>query len=66
VTVRDHAAEDREQQDRQLPQEVVQPEEERGLRQVEDQPALRDLLHPGADGRRKGAGPDDAEVAIGE
>jgi hypothetical protein len=41
VPVRDDAAEDREQQDRQLPENVVQPEVERRLRQIEDQPNSR-------------------------
>ena len=66
VAIGDDAADQREQQDRQLPEKVVEPEEERRLRQIEDQPALRDLLHPGADRGGEGAEPQDAEIAIGE
>ena len=58
VAVGDDAADEREEQDRQLAEEVVEPEVERRFRQLEDQPALRDLLHPRADGRREGAEPE--------
>ena len=64
VAIGDHAADQREQQDRQLAQEIIEPEEERGLGEVEDEPALRDLLHPGADGRGEGPEPQDAEIAV--
>ena len=60
------AADEREQQDRQLPEEIVEPKEERGLGEVEDEPALRDLLHPRADGRRERAEPEHAEIPVGE
>ena len=66
VAIGDDAADEREEQDRQLAEEVVEPEVERGLREVEDEPALRDLLHPRADGRGEGAEPEHPEIAIGE
>src|SRR5262249_10200851 len=66
VAICDYAADQREQQDRQLTEKIVEPKEKRRLGEIEDQPALRDLLHPGADGRGKGAEPQDAEVAITE
>src|SRR5262249_1292895 len=34
--------------------------------QRQDQPVLRDLLHPGADARREGARPEQPVVAVGE
>ena len=66
VAIGDDAAEHREEQDRQLAEEVVEPQVERGLRQLEDQPALRHLLHPRADGRGEGAEPEHREIAISE
>ena len=60
------AADQREEQDRQLAEEVVEPEVERRVGEVEDQPALRDLLHPGADRRGEGAEPQHAEIAVSE
>ncbi len=67
VAVGDDAAEEREEEDRQLPQEVVEPEiEPRGIGEVEHEPALRDLLHPGADGRGEGAEPEHPEIAVRE
>ena len=64
VAIGDDPADQREEQDRQLPEEIVEPEEERRLGQIEDQPGLRDLLHPVADRRGEGAEPQDAEVAV--
>ena len=49
VAIGDDAADQREQQDRQLAEEIIEPEEERRLGEIENQPALRDLLHPRAD-----------------
>jgi hypothetical protein len=68
MAIGDDAANQREEQDRQLAEKGVEAEEE-GRRRAgdrQDQPALRDLLHPGADGRGHGAAPEHAEVAIGE
>jgi len=50
----------------QLLQEGVETQVERRLRQREDEPVLRDDLHPRADARGAGAKPLHAEVAIGE
>ena len=66
VAVGDDAAEEREEEDRQLSQEVVEPEIERRLGEVEHEPALRDFLHPGADGRGEGAEPQHPEIAVRE
>jgi len=66
VPIGNHAAGEREQQDRQLTEKIVEPEEERRLGEVEHQPALRDLLHPRPDRRRERAEPEDPEVAVRE
>ena len=66
VAVGDDAADQRQQQDRQLAEEVVEAEVERRFGELEDEPALRDLLHPGADRRGEGAEPQDAEIPVGE
>jgi hypothetical protein len=69
VAIGEDAADQREEDDRQLLEEGVQPEEERTIgvgRQRHHQPVLRDDLHPGADARRAGANPLDAKIAIGE
>ncbi len=66
VAIGEHAADEREQDDRELLQERVEAEVERGIGQREDQPVLRDDLHPRADRRAAGADPLDAEVSIGE
>ena len=52
------------QQDRQLPEEVVEAEVKRRVGQLEDEPRLGDLLHPVADRGGEGAEPQDAEVAV--
>ena len=64
VAIGDDAAEQREQQDGQLAEEVVEAEVEGRLGQVEDEPALRHLLHPGADRRGERAEPEDPEVPV--
>ena len=66
VAIGDDAADHREEEDRQLAEEVVEPEVERRFREVENEPALRDLLHPGADGRGESAEPEHGKIAIGE
>ena len=42
----------------------VQPEQEGGIGELEDEPALREDLHPGADTGGTGAYPHQAEIAI--
>ena len=64
VAIGDDAADQREQQDRQLAEEVVEAEIERRVGQLEDEPRLGDLLHPVADGRGEGAEPQHAEIAV--
>ena len=68
VAVGDDAADQREQQDRQLAHERVEAEEERrrGAGERDDQPRLRHLLHPRADARGQGAEPQQTEVPVGE
>ena len=66
VAIGQHAADEREEHDRQLLQEGVEAEEERRAGQRQHQPVLRGDLHPGADARGAGAEPLHAEVAIGE
>ena len=66
VPVGDDPANQREQQDGELPQEIVKAEVERGFRQVEDQPRLSDLLHPISDSGGEGYKPQNAKVAVGE
>jgi hypothetical protein len=66
VAIGDDAANERQQENRKLSEEIVEAELERGLGQLEDEPALRHLLHPRADRRGKRAKPEDAKVAVGE
>ena len=62
--VRDDAADQREQKDRNVAEKCVEPEQERRIRDFENEPVLRDLLHPRADARRAGAKPQQPEVAV--
>ncbi len=55
VAVGDHAADQRQQQDRQFADEAVESEVEGRAADGQHQPVLRDLLHPGA-GRRQDVG----------
>ncbi len=58
------AAEEREQQKRRIAEKRVESQQKRRPRDREDQPVLRDLLHPGADAGREGTGPHQAKVAV--
>ena len=64
VAVGDDAADQGEQEDGELPEEVVETQVERRVRQLEHEPRLRDLLHPVANGRGKGPEPEDAKVPV--
>ena len=66
VTVGEDAADQREQDDRQLLQKRIEPEEERRARQRQHQPVLRDDLHPCADARGACPEPLHPEIAVGE
>ena len=66
VAIGDDAADQHEEQDRQLREEVVEPEIEIRLRQIEDEPALRVVLHPRADRGAERGEPDEPEVAMRE
>jgi hypothetical protein len=66
VSIGDDPANEHEEQDRQLTQETVEPEIEVRSRQAVDEIALREALHPRADGRRERRHPEDAKVAVGE
>ena len=60
------AADQREQHDRQLAEEGVEPQEERRFGERQNEPGLGDALHPGADAGGEGAEPQDAEIPVGE
>ena len=62
----EHTADEREKHDRELLEESVEAEEKCGAGQREDEPVLRRELRPGADARRAGANPLDAEIAMSE
>ena len=66
VPIGDHAADQRQQQDRQLADEGVQAEPERRSADRQDQPVLRDLLHPRPRRGQHVAAPEQPEVAGGE
>ena len=66
VAVGDDSADQREQQDRQLAEKVVEAKEERGFGEVENEPALRHLLHPRPDRRGEGAEPQNTKIAVCE
>ena len=66
VPIGNDPANEHEEQDRQLAQEVVDAQEEFRLRQVVDQQALRVLLHPRADRRAKRRKPEQPEIAMGQ
>ena len=66
VPIRDHAADQRQQQDRQLADEGVEAEPERRSADRQDQPVLRDLLHPRPRRGQHVAAPEQPEVAGGE
>ena len=59
-----HAADQREQKDRDAAQKLVQRQQKRRVAEAIDQPALGHDLHPGADARGAGADPHQAEIAI--
>ena len=64
VAIGDDPADEREQHDRQLLQERVEPEIEGRRRQRQHQPVLGEALHPGADARETRAEPQNAKVAV--
>ena len=66
VAIGDDAADEREQEDRELPEEVVEAQVERGIGQLEDEPRLGHLLHPVPDRRGESPEPQDAEIAVVE
>ena len=62
----DHPREGREQEDRPELERSKEPQLERRVRQLEDQPGLRDGLHPGAHGRDELREEEDAEPPVVE
>ena len=64
--VGDDAADQREQQNGDLAEEAIETEKEGRAGEGEDQPALSDDLHPGADGGGAGANPEEAKIAVME
>ncbi len=63
-SVGDDSANQGEKEDRDLAEKGIEPQHPGGVRQLEDEPALRDGLHPGADARDTGPYPKPAEVAV--
>jgi hypothetical protein len=59
-----HSADEREEEDREAAEDLVESEQEFGVGEGIDQPALRDDLHERPDTGRAGADPHEAEVAI--
>ena len=59
-----HAADQRKQKDGNAAEKLVQREQEGGMAQAIDKPALRHDLHPGANAGGAGADPHQAEIAI--
>ncbi len=68
AAIGDDAADEREEQDRDLADERIEAEEKGrgGAGERDDEPGLRDLLHPGADAGDERAEPEQAKVAIGQ
>ena len=66
VPIGDDAANQHEEQDGQLAEEVVHPQVELRLGQVVDEQALGVLLHPGADGRAERGKPQQPVIAMGQ
>ena len=64
--VGEDSTEEREHHDGELAEEEVEAEVEGVLGEVVDEPALRELLDEGANGRDAGSGPHQAKVAIAE
>ena len=59
-----HATDQREQEDGNAAEKLIQRQQERGVAEPVDQPALRHDLHPGANAGGAGAKPHQAEIAI--
>ena len=60
-TVGQHAAQQGKEEDRNGLQDGVEGQQPRGVADLPDQPALREHLHPGADGGRTSAATHQAE-----
>ena len=59
-----HAADQREEEDGNAAEELIQRKQEGRMAQTIDEPALRHDLHPGADAGRAGTDPHQAEIPI--
>ena len=59
-----HAADQREEEDGNAAEKLVERQQEGGMAQAIDEPALRHDLHPGADAGRAGAEPHQTEITI--
>src|SRR5579863_7425912 len=62
--VGDHAADQREQENGNAAEKLVESEQKRRMAQTIDEPALRHDLHPSANAGRAGAEPHEPEVSI--
>src|ERR1700722_1910564 len=58
------SANEREKEDGDAAQKLIQGQQERGVAEPVDKPALRHDLHPGADAGGAGAKPHQAKIAI--
>jgi hypothetical protein len=58
------AAEQGKQEDRNIAEKRVEAEQKWRVRQLQDEPVLRDLLHPRANGGCARANPEDTEIVI--
>ncbi len=59
-----HPADQREQENGDAAEKLVERQQERGMAQAIDEPALRHNLHPGADAGGAGAEPHQTEITI--
>jgi hypothetical protein len=62
----DHSAEEGYEEERNLPGEADDAEPERGVGERDHQPALGDILHPGADVRGEVPCPEEAEIWVAQ
>ena len=64
--VREDSTNEREQHDWELLHESIEAEKKCGAGQRENEPALGDVLHPGANGGSTRTEPKNAKIAVGE
>jgi hypothetical protein len=62
--VRDHAADEGKEEDRNPCQKLIQPEQKGRMAQAVNEPSLCDDLHPGANARSARPDPHQAEISV--